>query len=122
MTAATKLVGGTLYTVESRFLSQAKKKPWPPWRLIATHANSEFALTNWNHSQLTISNRNTNLLSLLSDFLCGSVANPKPNATPRPSNPSRPVLQWLIRTRRRLETAAGAAASKDLGVGKRETE
>jgi hypothetical protein len=43
-------------------------------------------------------------------------------ATPRPSNPSRPVLQWLIRTRYRLETAAGAAASKDLGVGKRETE
>ena len=60
MTAATKLVGGTLYTVESRFLSQAKKRPWPPWRLIATHANSEFALTNWNHSLLTISNSNTN--------------------------------------------------------------
>jgi len=116
MTAATKLVDGTLYTFESRFLSQAKK------RLIATHANSEFALTNWNHSLLTISNRNTKLLSLLSDFLCGSVANPKPNATPRPSNPSRPVLQWMIRARYRVETAAGAAASKDLGVGKRETE
>jgi len=44
------------------------------------------------------------------------------NTTPRPSNPSRPVLQWMIRVRHRLETAAGAAASKDLGVGKRETE
>jgi len=44
------------------------------------------------------------------------------NTTPRPSNPSRPVLQWMIRARYRLETAAGASASKDLGIGKRETE
>src|SRR6266481_9142746 len=37
---------------------KAKKKPWPPWRLIATHAKLEFALTHWNHNLLTISNRN----------------------------------------------------------------
>ena len=140
MTAATRLVGGTLYTVESRFLSQAKKSlparfqegPWPPWRLIATHANSEFALTNWNHSLLTISNRNTNPFFCLKIF--SVPLHPKWNrrvchrcqsanrATPRPSNPTRPVLQWVIRAPYRLETAAGAAASKDLGVGKRETE
>jgi hypothetical protein len=36
--------------------------------------------------------------------------------------PMLPVLQWTIRARYGLETAAGAAASKDLGVGKRETE
>jgi hypothetical protein len=43
------------------------------------------------------------------------------NATPRPSNHSRPVLQWLIRARYRLETPAGVAASNDLGMGQRKT-
>ncbi len=39
-------------------LPQANKRPWPPWRLIATHPNSKFALTDWNHRRLTFSNRN----------------------------------------------------------------
>jgi hypothetical protein len=116
MTPATKLVGGTLYTVESRFLSQAKK------RLIATFTNLKFDLSNCNQRTSHFSNRNKNRHFCFSDSLCVSVANPRTNTTPRPSNPSRPVLQWMIRTRYRLEAAAGAAASKDLGVGKRETE
>jgi hypothetical protein len=118
--------GAPLRMTGAEFPAQAKKK------LIATHANSEFALTNWNHSLLTISNRNTNPYFCLKIF--SAPLHPKWNrrvchrcqsanrATPRPSNPTRPVLQWMIRARYRVETAAGAAASKDLEVGKRETE
>src|SRR4029077_13578940 len=43
---------------------QAKKKPWPPWRLIATHANSEIAAT---HSQQTTSHFLTATRSLFSE-------------------------------------------------------
>jgi hypothetical protein len=57
MKGATRPVGGPLYPVDSRFPTQAKK------RLIATHPNSKFGLTNCNQRRLTISNRNRNRLS-----------------------------------------------------------
>jgi hypothetical protein len=41
-------------SVQPRTSSKAKKK------LIATHPNSKFELTNWNQRHLTISNRNKN--------------------------------------------------------------
>jgi hypothetical protein len=41
-------------SVQPRTSSKAKK------RLIATHPNSKFELTNWNQRHLTISNRNKN--------------------------------------------------------------
>src|SRR4029077_1089936 len=60
MTRATDPVG-------TRFSSQAKKSlpagllagPWPPGRLIATHANSKIHATRSKRKHRTISNRNT---------------------------------------------------------------
>lgn len=60
MSSAASAVGGPLYPFDSRFPAQAKKRPRPPRRLIATLPNSEIELTDWNKRVLTISNRNTN--------------------------------------------------------------
>jgi hypothetical protein len=60
MSGARSAVGGPLYPFDSRFPAQAKKRPWPQRRLIATLPNSEIELTDWNERLLTISNRNTN--------------------------------------------------------------
>ena len=68
MAGATGLVRGPLHPANALFPAQAKKKPWPPWRLIATHANSEFWLTECNYRTLTISNRNKKPLSGNSHF------------------------------------------------------
>jgi hypothetical protein len=59
MSSPTSPVGGPLYPFDGRFPAQAKKRPWPPWRLIATLPDSEIELTDWNERVLTISNRNT---------------------------------------------------------------
>jgi hypothetical protein len=148
--------------------------------LIATLAKLEFALTNWNHNPLTISNRNKKHVSDNAPYSRFADCEPRtthqristrtrskieivatdrkqrkaPNSNRGYSRPARrsiwgcrggglsarscpsritnhesqitvqtrPVLQWLIRARYGLETPVGGAASKDLGVGKRETE
>ena len=90
MTRATRPVRATLRSAGNLFLTQAKKSlpagllagPWPPRRLIATHANSKFPLNHSKHMLVTISNSNTIPVS----------ANCLPRPTPRAPHPS-PLLQ-----------------------------
>jgi hypothetical protein len=42
-------VGRRPACVRMTFQEKAKQRPWPPWRLIATHANSEIAATHSQH-------------------------------------------------------------------------
>ena len=58
MAAATGSVRGSAQTVDICLHPQAKKKPWPPSRLIATLPNSEFDLTHSKRIELIFSNRN----------------------------------------------------------------
>jgi hypothetical protein len=73
MTSGAEPVGGPLHSAEAqlccegvsnvqRLIStnpqQAKKRPWPPWRLIATHAKLRLFVTHSKHMRVTISNRN----------------------------------------------------------------
>jgi hypothetical protein len=97
--------------------------------LIATEVRIEIAVTYRKQRRASSSNRN--YFRGASNGSCRSrITNhdsritrhsSQTNATPRPSNPSRPVLEWMIRARYRLETAAGVAASNDLGMGQRKT-
>src|SRR4029077_4824496 len=61
MTSAPKPVGSPLHSADAPFPDKAKKKPWPPRRLIATHANSEIAPTPSQHrtSHFLTATRNT---------------------------------------------------------------
>ena len=70
MTGAKTPVGGSLHSADTRLLSQANKKPWPPavWRLIATLPHSEISLTHSKHSALAFSNRNKSRLFVLQAF------------------------------------------------------
>jgi hypothetical protein len=68
-------------------LHKAKERPWPPWRLIATHPNSEIELTHWNQRALTISNRKTNRLCSFQSFSL-SLLLPGESVLVRPSQPT----------------------------------
>src|SRR4029077_17508984 len=61
MTSAPKPVGGPLHSADAPFPDKAKKRPWPPRRLIATLANSEIAPTPSKHrpSPFLIATKNT---------------------------------------------------------------
>ena len=49
MVCATGTVGSVVQSAHARFPTKAKKRPWPPRRLIATHPNSRFSLIRSKH-------------------------------------------------------------------------
>src|SRR4029077_5498966 len=79
--------------------SEAKKRPWPPWRLIATLPNSKFPLTHSKYMAVTFSNRNP--IPAWGQYF-SRLFRDEPSADTKPSWPlqTTPLHWWNFQPRR----------------------
>jgi len=108
MAGAVKLERSPLYVagaeLPSSNLRRAKKRPWPPWRLIATLAKLEFGPTDCSYKSLANSNRNKKGNSGNGRFARASAFD---LGLPRPLASSRHPISTMESTRHVIVGTAG---------------